>query len=96
MWSGDGRELFYTPGPGNTLEAIKVTTSPAFSFAHAESVARPFTNSPPTAGRAFDAAPEGPRFLGLLPASAADPSSPRRDEIRVVLNWFEELKSRVR
>ena len=56
----------------------------------------PFTNSPPTAGRAFDAAPESPRFLGLLPPSAADPSSPRRDDIRVVLNWIEELKSRVR
>jgi hypothetical protein len=31
-----------------------------------------------------------------MPADAADPSAPRREQIRVVLNWFEELKSRVR
>ena len=95
MWSGDGHELFYTPGPGNTLVAIRVKTSPSFSFAPGETVVRPFTNSPPTAGRAFDAAPQGARFLGLLPADAVDPTSPRQ-EIRVVLNWGEELKSRVK
>ena len=96
MWSRDGGELFYTLGPGNTMVAIKVKTSPAFSFAPAEMVARPFTNSPPIAGRAFDAAPRGGRFLGLMPADAADPSAPRREQIRVVLNWTEELKRRVR
>jgi hypothetical protein len=31
-----------------------------------------------------------------MPADAADPSTPKRDQIRVVLNWTEELKSRVR
>jgi len=95
MWSRDGGELFYTLGPGNTMVAIKVKTSPAFSFAPAEMVVRPFTSSPPIAGRAFDAAPQGGRFLGLMPANAADPSVPRREQIRVVLNWREELKQRV-
>jgi len=96
MWSGDGGELFYTLGPASTMVAIKVKTSPAFSFAAAETVARPFTNSPPMVGRMFDAEPRGARFLGLMAADAADPSTPKRDRIRVVLNWTEELKSRVR
>jgi hypothetical protein len=96
MWSGDGGELFYTLGPASTMVAIKVKTSPAFSFAPAETVARPFTNSPPIEGRMFDAEPRGARFLGLMAADAADPSTPRRDQIRVVLNWTEELRSRVR
>ena len=96
MWSGDGGELFYTLGPATTMVAIKVKTSPAFSFAPAESVARPFTNTPPVAGRAFDAEPRGARILGLMPADAADSSTPTRDQIRVVLNWTEELRSRVR
>jgi Tol biopolymer transport system component len=95
MWSRDGGELFYTLGPATTMVAIKVKTSPTFSFAPPETVARPFTNSPPVAGRAFDAV-QGGRFLGLLPADAADPSTARREQIRVVLNWTEELKGRVR
>jgi serine/threonine-protein kinase len=96
MWSGDGGELFYTLGPASTMVAIKVKSSPAFSFAPAETIARPFTNSPPLLGRAFDAEPRGARFLGLMPTDAADPSTPKRDQIRVVLNWTEELRSRVR
>ena len=95
MWSCDGREVFSTPGPGSILMSVGVTTSPSLSFAPGKPVARPFTNSPPTAGRMFDIAPQGQGFLSLLPANA-DPSSPRREEIRVVLHWTEELRSRVR
>ena len=96
MWSRDGREVFYTPGPGIILMSVSVTTTPSFSFGPGKPVARPFTNSPPIAGRMFDTAPKHERFLGLLPAGAADPSAMRREEIRVVLNWTEELKRRVR
>jgi Tol biopolymer transport system component len=96
MWSRDGRELFYTPGPGSILILVNVTTSPSFSFGPGKPVARPFTISPPPDGRMFDIAPQQQQFLGLLPASAADPSAVRREEIRIVLNWTEELKSRAR
>jgi hypothetical protein len=96
MWSRDGREVFYVPGPGTILMSVSVTTARSFSFGPGKPVARPFTNSPPIAGRMFDMAPQGQRFLGLLPAGAADPSAMRREEIRVVLNWTEELKRRVR
>ena len=47
-------------------------------------------------GRMFDTARKGPRFLGLLPTYAADTSSSRREEIRVVLNWIQELENRVK
>jgi hypothetical protein len=96
MWSRDGREVFYTPGPGSTMISVTVTTSPSFSFAPGKPVPRPFTNSPPIAGRMFDTAPQHQRFLGLLPAGASDQSVVRREEIRVVLNWTEELRNRVR
>ena len=75
---------------------VNVTTSPSFSFGPGKPVARPFTNSPPPEGRMFDMAPQQQQFLGLLPADAADPSPVRREEIRIVLNWTEELKSRVK
>lgn len=96
MWSRDGREVFYTPGPATILMTISMTTSPSFSFSAGKPVARPFTNAPPPEGRMWDIAPQQQRFLGFLRAGAPDAAAARREEIRVVLNWTEELKSRVK
>jgi hypothetical protein len=41
--------------------------------------------------RAFDALPDG-RFIGLVVGSGDDQSSSASQEVRVVLNWTEELK----
>jgi dipeptidyl aminopeptidase/acylaminoacyl peptidase len=97
VWSADGRVVYYTPGPGSVLQAISITTAPSFSFSRTEPVARPFSNMPPATGRSFDVGPlkSGGRMLGMIPDFIADPTVPNRDEIRVVLNWTEELKARV-
>jgi len=79
-WSADGRELFFTPGPGRTLSAVKVTTSPSFSFGPGDAVTRNFMSSPPTGARVFDVVGPGLRFLGMIPTDAA--SAPAREEIR--------------
>jgi Tol biopolymer transport system component len=94
VWSSDGKELYYTPGAGNRLTAVTVTASQGFAFGPAPPVARLFVNQAPEATRTFDVARDGKRFLGLLSPDAltADPSA--RPELRVVLNWFEELKAR--
>jgi Tol biopolymer transport system component/tRNA A-37 threonylcarbamoyl transferase component Bud32 len=94
IWSPDGRELFFTPGPVRELSAVKVTTSPSFAFAPGEPVVRNFMSGLPTAGRVVDVAGPGLRFLGMVPAHVA--SGPAREEINVVLNWTEELKARVK
>ena len=45
--------------------------------------------------RAYDVLPDG-RFVGLIDASEPEASAASgSSEIRVVLNWFEELKARV-
>jgi serine/threonine-protein kinase len=93
VWSSDGKELFYTPGGGSRLIGVTVTASQGFAFAPAPPVVRPFTNRSGAGERPFDAARDGKRFLGLLPASAGS-GAPPRPEIRVVLNWFDELKAR--
>ncbi len=46
---------------------------------------------PPTA-TSYDAAPDGHRFVFVLPEEESEDQS---RQIRVVLNWFEELKERV-
>jgi len=95
VWSADGKELFYTPGPGTLLAAVAVTKSPSFAFGPGAPVVRPFTNAAPSVGRVFDVGRTGARFLGFVPPGSTDTSSLMRNEIRVVLNWADELKARV-
>ena len=96
VWSPDGRELFVTAGPGQTLNTLRVTTSPSFAFTPGETLPRPFLNVPPTLGRSFDVArtPNGVRFLGLM--RPEDDSAGAPEEFRVVLNWVDELKQKVK
>jgi len=44
--------------------------------------------------RAFDVLPDG-KFVGPIPADLGNGEAIGESEIRVVLNWFEELKARV-
>ncbi len=80
VWRADGRELFYRDSDG-TLFAAPVTLDPF-------DVGSPDALFGDVVG-AFDVAPDGQRFLMRAP-SAGDAS----DELLVVLNWSEELKSR--
>jgi len=94
VWSSDGKELYYTPGAGNRLTAVTVTASQGFAFGPAPPVARLFVNQSPLFVRPFDVARDGKRFLGLLSPDALNADPETRPEIRIVLNWFEELKAR--
>ena len=93
VWSRDGKELFYTPGPGNRFHAKSITTSPAFGFGEAELIPRPFINAPPSSERTYDVMPDG-RILSVRADVGAD-GRPMSPQVRVVLNWFEELRQRV-
>ncbi len=92
VWSSDGKELFYIPAQG-ALAVVSVTTQPSFAFGNAVPVPRKFTggisNSPPTNERDYDVTPDG-KIVG--PTVEQTQTAP---EIRIVLNWFEELKARV-
>ena len=54
VWAADGTELFYTPGPGNQLTAVAVTTAAGFAFGQAQPVSRPFLNEAPQNASPFD------------------------------------------
>jgi serine/threonine protein kinase len=78
---------------GATLASTPtMTTPPNLTGQGAVFTARPYYF---TQGRNFDISPDGQRFLMLkeLPQPASDVNTPTT--INVVLNWFEELKSRV-
>jgi serine/threonine-protein kinase len=94
LWSPDGKELFYNPRPGG-IAVVAVATQPTLTFGNPVDVPRPFQTGPPTVRRAFDITPGG-KFVGLIVAGQT-PAATREmnTQIRVVLNWFEELKQRV-
>jgi Tol biopolymer transport system component len=91
MWSRDGKELFYVPGPGRFM-AVAVRTQSTFTFASPALVPRGFGVAGPASSRTFDITPDG-RILGVGAAGQGQGGSPM--QIHVVLNWFEELKARV-
>lgn len=92
-WSRDGRELFYTPGPGNRLLSVPIATTPSFAFGDPVLIPRPFVNAPPAAERTYDVTGDT-RILGLRMDVEPD-GQPMAPQVQVVLNWFEELTQRV-
>ena len=97
VWALDRRELMYIPAAASgQLATVQVTAHDGLTFG--TPVTAPFritANSLNTQARAYDVLPDG-RFVGLIDASEPDGSLTNgNSEIRVVLNWFEELKARV-
>jgi Tol biopolymer transport system component/tRNA A-37 threonylcarbamoyl transferase component Bud32 len=96
LWSADGRELFYTASMVSGQMAVaRVATQPVVTFGTPEQfparvTADRLSNEP----RAYDVLPDG-RFIGLTSVPGTNPQSSQGFQLRVVLNWFEELKQRV-
>ena len=91
-WAPSGREIFYVPTINVAeLTAVSVQIQPSLTFgppAPVAGVPQPaFTSIQP---RGYDVLPDG-SFITLLPADNAS-SGGAGSEMRVILNWFEELK----
>ncbi|MFQ5742984.1 MAG: protein kinase [Acidobacteriota bacterium] len=91
-WSRDGREIDYlsVTGPGILVAEVEMEPFSASDPLELSDITRRlFAN--------FDVTADGQRFLvtvraGGVDAGDTEPATPR---IRVILNWFEELKERV-
>jgi serine/threonine-protein kinase len=96
QWSPDGKQLIYATlqaGLGR-LNAVDIQTQPNFVVGKATPL--------PIDGfllgnslRNFDVAPDGKRFLMLLPPEQLQTNGQASQQIDIVLNWFEDLKQRV-
>ncbi|MGZ6157353.1 MAG: protein kinase domain-containing protein [Solirubrobacteraceae bacterium] len=90
LWSHSGKELFYRDVAGN-LVAVEVQSTPTFSLGPSTALfaAAAYYSF---AGRAeYAVGPDDRRFLMIRQAASGAP-----DELIVVDNWFEELKSKSR
>ena len=91
VWSPDGKSIFLVPMAARPTIAVPVATQPSVTFGAAvelPNVPRPGLLA--TDMRGYDVLPDG-RFISLSPLPG-DVANPARVEVRVVLNWFEELK----
>ena len=95
MWSGNGRELFFRNG--NDVFAVDVTLASNFTAGKpVQLFSKPLPES--TSGRIYklssdyDVSRDGQRFV----VPKFNPESSDSPRGRVVLNWFAELKQRLR
>jgi Tol biopolymer transport system component len=95
-WSANGKELFFNEGPTRWF-VVGVSTQPSLTFGSPRELPRPggILNLGPIGPRAYDMAPDGQRVLAVVAGNVLANQANARPEIRVVLNWFEELKQRV-
>jgi hypothetical protein len=84
--------LFYVPQANVATVAVSVGTQPSVTFStpiEIQSVRSPLVS---TDVRGYDVLPDG-RFISVVPESEPGESAAlAAREVRIVLNWFEELK----
>ena len=88
-WAPDGRTLYYRAG--NLLMAVPVDTRGTFSAGTPHVFFGDADNLRSDTGMSFDVDPRTGRLLMIRAAVDRDQAAPA---IRVVLDWFEELRAR--
>lgn len=96
LWSRDGGELFYLSNgsENNVLRVmvVDVETEPAFSRSRPRVLFEgDFASTVPV--RSYDVSPDSRRFVFPTGLNEVDPQPVTR--ISIVLNWFQELRTRV-
>ena len=90
LWAPDGTRIVFVPAAARPLAAVPIVTRPSIAFGMATElpgVPRPGLLS--TDLRGYDILRDG-RIISSTASDAANTAL--RSEVRVVLNWFEELK----
>jgi Tol biopolymer transport system component/predicted Ser/Thr protein kinase len=93
VWSRDGKELLYLPGPGE-YAAVSFTAIPSVAFGNPVPFRGAVNTAPPNTPRQYDITADG-KIIGRFSAEQTQADTPATPQISIVLNWFEELKQRV-
>jgi dipeptidyl aminopeptidase/acylaminoacyl peptidase len=93
VFSRDGSEIFYYDGSG--LSAVPISYEPTLRVGTPRRLFESAGYQWAVDGRAWDFDPSGQRFLMIRERPNAADDTREGERIDVVLNWFEELNSRV-
>jgi Tol biopolymer transport system component len=94
VFSRDGSELFFQSG--DSLVAVPISYEPTLRVGPPTRLFETTAYSLNAPGRAWDVDPSGQRFLMIrAPAVGGRDGGQQNARIDVVVNWFEELESRV-
>ena len=93
VWTPNGESLVYVPSANSgRLAIVRVMKDRGVTFGGPMMVPAVVTGGVLSAGRrAYDVLPDG-RFVGPVDPGDALSTVGAANQIRVVLNWFEELK----
>jgi Tol biopolymer transport system component len=93
VWTPDGRSILYVPASPRPIVSVPVTTQPSVVFGTPTDLTRfPRPGLISTSIRGYDVLPDG-GIVSLNPAPGdAAAAAAAVNEIRIVVNWFEELK----
>lgn len=96
LWSPDGKQIFYIGSRGDTrqLWSVDVHTQPNFGFANPTKLPIDKIVQRANSVRPYDITPDGKQFL-IVYRDSSTPDQPSQQQIRITLNWFDELKRRV-
>lgn len=89
VWSPDGRSIYYGTNLADRILRVPVTTNPRFRAGAAQVLLEvQYQEATYMLAPNFDIAPDGKSFVMVK----ADESWGKPTEVRVVLNWFDELE----
>jgi hypothetical protein len=95
FWAPAGKGLYFVSAPGvDSFSFVTITTEPTFEVSEPSTIVRPvISGGGPNLPRAYDASPDNQHLIVVTAQSSA--GSPAVPQIQFVLNWFDELKSRI-
>jgi hypothetical protein len=91
VWAPDGKSIFLIPGAARPTVSVPIVTHPSVTYGTPVELNVPRPGLLSTEVRGYDVLTDG-RFISVSPLSGDGPNAALRPEVRVVLNWFEELK----
>jgi len=88
LWSRDGRRLYYRED--NRMMAVDITMGSRAGFSRPRELFR-FDEGQSGASRIYDLAPDGTHFIDVAPG----PDDHSLNEIRVILDWGDEVRAKL-
>jgi len=94
IWSPGDRQVIYNPTQKD-FEAVSITTAPRFDFGRKVKVPKFISGGSPGTRTPYDIVPTTGAMVGLITWGKREFIRPSYNEIRLLQNWFDDLRAKV-